>query len=51
LIWPQIAPANARSGNANDRISRLDDLRVGYVLDPNVASAIHYSCAHNTSSI
>jgi hypothetical protein len=47
LIWPQIAPANARSGNANDSISRLDDLRVGHVLDPNVASAIHHSCAHN----
>jgi hypothetical protein len=51
LIWPQIAPANARSGDTNDRISRLDDLRVGYVLDPNVASTIHHSCAHNTSSI
>jgi hypothetical protein len=49
LIWPQIAPANTRSGNANDSISRLDDLRIGHVLDPNVASAIHHSCAHNAS--
>ena len=47
LIWPQIAPANARSGDTNESISRLDDLRVGHVLDPNVASAIHHSCAHN----
>src|SRR5262249_47069774 len=47
LIWPQIAPANARAGDANDSISRLDDLRVGHVLDPDVASAIHHSCAHN----
>ena len=51
LIWPQIAPANARSGDANDSISRLDDLRVGHVLDPNVACAIHHSCAHNASSV
>ena len=47
LIWPQVAPANARAGDANDSISRLDDFRVGHVLDPNVASAIHHSCAHN----
>src|SRR5439155_7428814 len=47
LIWPQIAPANARSGDTNDSISRLDDLRVGHVLDPNIASAIHHSCTHN----
>src|SRR6188474_14728 len=47
LIRPQIASANARSGNTNDSISRLDDLRIGHVLDPNVASAIHHSCAHN----
>jgi hypothetical protein len=47
LIWPQIAPANARSSDANDSISRLDDLWIGHVLDPNVASAIHHSCAHN----
>ena len=47
LIWPQIAAANARSRDANDSISRLNDLRVGHVLDPNVAGAIHHSCAHN----
>jgi hypothetical protein len=46
LIWPQIAPANARSGDTNDSISRLDDLRVGHVLDANVASAVHHSCTH-----
>jgi hypothetical protein len=51
LIWPQIAPANACARNANDSISRFDDLRVGHVLDPNVACAIHHSCAHNDSSI
>src|SRR5439155_24949738 len=48
LIWPQIAPANACARDANDSISRLDDLRVGHVLDPNVASAIHHSRAHNS---
>src|SRR5437764_1394476 len=47
LIWPEIAPANARARNANDSISRLDDFRVGHVLDPNVASTIHDSCFHN----
>src|SRR5206468_6857805 len=46
----QIAPANARSGNANDSISRLDDFRVRHVLDPDIASAIHHSCAHNSWS-
>jgi hypothetical protein len=46
LIWPQIAPTNARSRDTNDGISRLDDLRIGYVLDPNVACAIHHSCPH-----
>jgi len=47
LIWPQIAPANAPARDADKSISRLDDFRVGYVLDPNVTSAIHHSCAHN----
>src|SRR6476661_8436515 len=51
LIWPQIAPANARSGNANESISRLNDFRIGHVLDPNVSSTIHYSCAHNATVI
>jgi hypothetical protein len=46
LIRPQIASANARSGDTNDSISRLDDLRIGHVLDANVASAIHHGCAH-----
>src|SRR5438445_1709846 len=47
LIWPQIAPANARAGDPNDSIRRLDDLRIWHVLNANVASAIHHSCAHN----
>ena len=47
LIRPQIASANARAGDADDSISWLDDLRIGHVLDPKVASAIHDSCAHN----
>src|SRR5262249_58674127 len=47
LIWPQIASTNARSSNPDDSIGRLNDFRVGHVLDPNVASAIHHSCAHN----
>jgi hypothetical protein len=46
LIWPQIAPTNACSTDTNDSISWLDDFRIGHVLDPNVASAIHHSCAH-----
>src|SRR5207245_5265124 len=46
LIWPQIAPANARAGDTDEGISRFDDLRIGHVLDPNVASAVHHSCAH-----
>src|ERR1043166_7251279 len=28
LIWPQIAPANARAADAHDSISRLDDFRI-----------------------
>src|SRR6266545_5235846 len=48
LVRPQIAPANTRSCHTNDSVSRLDDLRIGHVLDPNVASAIHHSCAHNS---
>src|SRR6516165_1341538 len=47
LIWPQIAPANARARDANESVGWLDDLRIGHVLDPNVASAIHHSCTHN----
>src|SRR6266446_1036146 len=46
LIWPQIAPANARAGDTDEGVSRFDDLRIGHVLDPNVARAIHHSCAH-----
>src|SRR3954470_24437906 len=51
LIGPQIAPANTRARNANDSISRLDDFRVGHVLDLNVAGAIHYSCFLNLVSL
>src|SRR5215471_8676023 len=47
LVWPQIAAANARASDANDSISWFDDFRVGHVLDPNVAGAIHHSCAHD----
>src|SRR5207249_9494942 len=46
LIWPQIAPANARAGDTDEGVSRFDDLRIGHVLDPNVARAIHHSRAH-----
>jgi hypothetical protein len=50
LIWPQIASANTRATDANKSIRRFDDFRIGHVLDPNVASAIHYGCAHNNAS-
>ena len=47
LIRPQIAPAHARASDTNESVSRLNDLRIGHVLDPNVASFIHDSCAQN----
>src|SRR2546423_2831401 len=47
LIRPQIARAHARASDTNESVSRLNDLRIGHVLDPNVASFIHDSCAQN----
>src|ERR1700736_3786935 len=41
LVRPKIAPADAGSCDADQRVSWLDKTRVGNVLDANVAGTIH----------
>src|SRR6266536_3221778 len=49
VVWPQVAAAEASADDAHDRVGGLDDPRVGDVLDPHVAGAVHDGCAHQFS--
>lgn len=44
LIRPEIAPADTRAHDLDDRIGGIDDARVRNVLDTNVARAVHDCC-------
>ena len=46
LVWPQVAAANTRPGDAHDRVGRFAQGRVGDVLDPDVARGVHHCCSH-----
>src|SRR5206468_2567583 len=49
VVRPEVAAADAGADDADDRVGGLDDRRVGDVLDPDVAGAVHDGCAHQLS--
>ena len=46
LVRPQIATADAGVGDPDECVGRLDEARVGHVLDANVARGVHHCRAH-----
>ena len=46
LVRPEVAAADRGARDADQRVGRFDQSRVGDVLDPNVAGAVHDSCTH-----
>jgi hypothetical protein len=49
VVGPQVAAANRSAGDADERVSRFDQMSVGDVFDPHVAGAIHDGCTHGLS--
>src|SRR5213593_2379547 len=49
VVGPEVAAADRGADDAHDRVGRLDDRRVGDVLDPDVAGAVHHGCVHQFS--
>ncbi len=45
-VRPEVAAADAGAGHPHKRVGRFDQLRVGEVLDPDVAGAVHDRCFH-----
>src|SRR5205814_10382470 len=45
-VRPQVAAANAGAGDAEDRVGRVDDGRLGHVLDADVPGGVHDGGAH-----
>ena len=46
-VGPQVGPADAGRGQPDDRVGRLDDLRVFALLDPDVAGGVHDDSTHD----
>ena len=46
LVRPEVAAADPGAGDGDDGVGRLDQLRVGHVLDADVAGAVHDCRAH-----
>ena len=46
VVRPEVAAADAGAGDTDECVGRLDQVGVGDVLDPNIACAVHDSCAH-----
>src|SRR5436309_2418433 len=46
LVGPEVAAADRRAGDANDRVGRLDQVSVGDVLDTDVDDAVHEGGSH-----
>src|SRR6185437_415089 len=46
-VRPQVAAADAGRGQADDRVGRLDDRRVGALLDAHVPGLIHDNLTHS----
>ena len=49
-VGPQVAAADAGRRQADDRVGRLDDLRVLAVLDPHVTGSVHDNPTHRGCS-
>ena len=50
-VGPQVRPADAGRGQPDDRVGRLDDLRVLALLDPDVAGGVHDYSTHAHPSL
>ena len=50
LVRPQVAAADARGGDADDRVGGLVQHGVGHVLDAHVAGLVHHGCSHGPQS-
>ena len=46
LVGPEVAAADPGAGDAHERVGRLDQVRVGDVLDTDVAGAVHECGSH-----
>ena len=46
LVRPEVAAADRGARHGDKGVSRLDKVRVGDVLDANVAGAVHEGCTH-----
>jgi hypothetical protein len=51
VVGPQVAAADARRRQADDRIGRLEDLRILPLLHPHVARPVHDHSTHCVPSI
>jgi hypothetical protein len=46
LVGPQVTAADGGARHPHESVGRPDQMRVGNVLDTDIARAIHDSCAH-----
>src|SRR5919206_407498 len=46
-VGPEVRAAHAGDRQSDDGVGRLDDRRVGALLETHVAGAVHYGCAHS----
>ena len=46
LVRPKVAPADRGTRHGHDRVGRIDEPRVGHVLDAHISGCIHHGCAH-----
>jgi hypothetical protein len=50
LVGPKVAATDASCRDGDHRVGGLDETRVRYLLDSNVAGSIHKSCTHDEMS-
>ncbi len=48
LVRPEVASADRGARHRHERVRRLDEARVGDVLDAHISGCIHHGCAHTT---
>lgn len=46
----QVGAADRAAGDAHGRVGRFEDLRIRYVVEPEVADAVPHNCRHDRSS-
>src|SRR4029079_98712 len=47
FIWPEVAAANAGTSDSDECVGRVDNARVGHVVDPNITGLIHNHYFHD----